>query len=181
MKHLHMLKLQLFITTYYLQFFWHDMNLKLILEVLFDKWSCSMILSTWSRHLFLKCILVCKFSLSFCKICYVQKSNLWLVLMLAFLPRSCKHCKKFHEKSRDHIHDVILWPHLSKGMLNVISIWWYVKIFANSMYARKLRIAHAQMFQILSIGLWKMVLLNIWSEYQYLVKNPGLFEDTNNI
>ena len=33
-----MRKLQLLIATYYLQIFWHDMNLKLTLGTHFDKW-----------------------------------------------------------------------------------------------------------------------------------------------
>ena len=43
-KHLPLRKLQLFITTYYLKVSWHDMNLKLLLGILFDKWSWSMIM-----------------------------------------------------------------------------------------------------------------------------------------
>ena len=55
-----MRKLQLLITTYYLQVYWHDMNVNLTLGINYDKWSCSMILLTWSRDFFKKCILVCK-------------------------------------------------------------------------------------------------------------------------
>ena len=44
---------QLFITTYYLQISWHDMNLKLTLRIRFAKWSWSMILLTWSRNIVL--------------------------------------------------------------------------------------------------------------------------------
>ena len=56
-----MRKLQLFITTCHLQFSWHDINLKLTLGILFDKWSWSMILSTWSRGFFWKFFLLCEF------------------------------------------------------------------------------------------------------------------------
>ena len=45
-------KLQLIITTYYLQVFWHDMNLKLTLGILLDRWSLPMILLTWSPGFF---------------------------------------------------------------------------------------------------------------------------------
>ena len=42
-------KLQLLISTEYLQISWHDMNLKLTLGIRFDKWGWSMILSTWKK------------------------------------------------------------------------------------------------------------------------------------
>ena len=46
--------IQLLVTSYYLQIFWHDMNFITISGIYFDKWSWSMILSTWSRDFFLK-------------------------------------------------------------------------------------------------------------------------------
>ena len=46
---------------HYLQVSWHYMGLKLTLGILFDKWSWSLILSTWSRDFFWKWVLVGKF------------------------------------------------------------------------------------------------------------------------
>ena len=52
LKHLRMRKLQLFINKYYLQVFWHDMDFKHTMGILFDIWSLSMTLSTWSCDFF---------------------------------------------------------------------------------------------------------------------------------
>ena len=80
LKHLRMRELQLFITTYFLQVPWHDMNLSIYWGNLFNKWSSSTIIfSTWSRDLFLK--MYSFLWISHCpsvKFCYVQKSTLWL-------------------------------------------------------------------------------------------------------
>ena len=54
-------KFQLSINKYYLQVSWHDMDLKDALGILFDKWSLSVILSTWSCNVSYICILVGKF------------------------------------------------------------------------------------------------------------------------
>ena len=51
--------------------------------------------------------------------------------MLTFPLKICTNCKKFKGKTSDHIHDVILWPHLSRGILNVNT-----KLFLNNMYKR---------------------------------------------
>ena len=72
-KHLRMHKLHLFITTYYFQFFY--MIWIYALGILFDNWSCSVFLSTWSRDLFWSL----NFSLSFCHIYYAQMSFVRLV------------------------------------------------------------------------------------------------------
>ena len=72
-KHLSMHKLHLFITTYYFQFFY--MIWIYALGILFDNWSCSVFLSTWSRDLFWSL----NFSLSFCHIYYAQMSFVRLV------------------------------------------------------------------------------------------------------
>ena len=79
LKYPSMRKLQLFITTYYLQVSWHDMDLKLTFGCfLINKvaqWFYQLDHVTFSK----KCILVCKFCTVFCQICYVQKSILRLV------------------------------------------------------------------------------------------------------
>ena len=49
---MHIRKLQLLISTYYLQILKYDMKLKLTLRMLFNKWSWSVIWSTWSRVFF---------------------------------------------------------------------------------------------------------------------------------
>ena len=69
-----------------------------------------MVLSTWSRGFFEKCILVCKLYI-------VLLTNL-LHLNVNFtdsvkvdIPNKKLHTEKyFHEKSRDHIHVVIYRP-----------------------------------------------------------------------
>ena len=81
------------------------MDLKLTLEILFDKSSWPMILSTWSRDFLKKYVLFGKFCTTF----------------LTFL-LLCNFQEQLHilqEKSRDHIRDVILRPYLSRGNLNV--------------------------------------------------------------
>ena len=60
LKYLPMRQLQFLITSYYSQISWHDMKLKLALEIEFDKWNWWMILSTWTLDCFRKFILVCK-------------------------------------------------------------------------------------------------------------------------
>ena len=71
-----MRKLQLLITTYYLQFFWHDMNLKLKLGYIFmnevGQWFYQLDHVAFSKILFwpVDC------ALFFYQICYVQKSVL---------------------------------------------------------------------------------------------------------
>ena len=60
--------------------------------------------ATFSKNVFWSV----NFVLSFCQTCYVQKSTLRPVQMLTLVLKGCKHCKKFQEKSRDQIHDVIL-------------------------------------------------------------------------
>ena len=40
LKNLRMRKLQLLVTTYYLQIFWHDMKMKLAFWTIFDEWIC---------------------------------------------------------------------------------------------------------------------------------------------
>ena len=44
----------------------------LFTKILFDKWSWSMILSTWSRDFSKNVFWSVSFGLSFCQICYVQ-------------------------------------------------------------------------------------------------------------
>ena len=69
-KHLRIRKLKLLSNTYYLQISWHDMHLKLILGILFDKWSWSMIFKldqvTFSEN-------------AFWSVNFVQMSTLWIV------------------------------------------------------------------------------------------------------
>ena len=79
LKHLRKRKSKLLSNTYYLQISWHDMHLKLILGILFDKWSWSMIFKldqvTFSENPFWSV----NFAVSFCQIYCVQMSALWIV------------------------------------------------------------------------------------------------------
>ena len=93
------------------------------------------------------------------------------------LLRSCKHYNKFQEKPRDRIHNVILWPHLSRGILNVsfqlipcqdiaFSSSMYKRIITNCAFADVLDFEHRDV---------RMFLLNIWLDYQNLVEKFQAF------
>ena len=95
--------------------------------------------------------------------------------MLTFLLRSYKHCKKFQEKSRDHILMSSSDPIYQGVSLKKVSNWHHVKTFANSMYKRVIvsRVcADVSDFEHRGV---KMFLLKIWSEYQNLVRKFQAF------
>lgn len=104
---------------------------------------------------------------------------------MKLLLRSLTHCKKFQEKPRDHIHDVICRPHLPKLSSMKVSNWYHIKIFAINIYKRVIaRCASADVSDFKHSGV-KMFLLNTWSEHQNLKnsrwKISSYFQNINNI
>ena len=131
-----MRKLQLFINKYYLQVSWHDMDLKLTLEILFDKSSWPMILSTWSRDFFKKYVLFGKFCTTFLQNLLhwkVKKFKYWHFYCYAISRSSCTYYRKSHVTT----FMTSSWDPIYPGVtLMSVSNWYHAKIFANSMYKR---------------------------------------------
>ena len=113
------------------------------------------------------------FGLSFYQVYSTQMSTLSLVYMLTFLLRSWTH-SKFQEKSREQIHDIVLWPHFSRRIPNV-SFEQKLKIFADSMYKRVITSCTCVDVSDFKHSVVKIFLLNIWSEYQKLVYKFQVF------
>ena len=83
------------------------------------------------------------------------------MLTLNVLLKSSTNCNKFQEKSCDQIHDVILWPLLSRRILNVSA-----KIFLNSIYKRDTTSCSCPDVSDFKPKGVKMFLLYICLEYQ---------------
>ena len=94
------------------------MNLKLTLGIHFKKRCLSMILSNRSRDFFEKWILVCKLYTVLLLDLLRQNAN-FLTGVKVDISSKKLHTRTYLEKSRDHIHDVLYRPHLSRGILKV--------------------------------------------------------------
>ena len=115
-----MRKLQILITTYYLQISWHDINLRLTLGMQFDKLSWPMTWSTWTRDFFSKsCILVCKLYTVLPQNLLRPNVNFIADVKVDISIKKLHTRYYFWEESRDHIHEVIYRLHLSRSILNL--------------------------------------------------------------
>ena len=87
-----------------------------------DKWSCSLILSTWSRNFFQKLVLVCKLYIVHLSNLFCSNFN-FIACMEVDISTKNKHTRKyFQEKSRENFHDVNYRPHLSIFLIMIFLI-----------------------------------------------------------